>query len=429
MKSQIWCSSVRVKRSLLSNLLLPVIALLVVITGLSFAQDHKYRVLHRFDGTDGGDSVAPLLLDSAGNLYGTTLMGGTANLGTVFKLDTTGQLTVLHNFSGGADGKSPDAGLLQDGSGNLYGTASQGGSFSNGLIFKLDSAGNETVIYNFTGGADGSYPSSLVMDAAGNLYGTTGDGGDLSCLGLGFGCGVIYEFDTAGVYTVLHTFLGPEGAAPVGIVRDSLGNLYGMTAYGGNCSSMFCGVVFKIDIRGAYSVLYNFPGGIDGNQPAGAPVLDSAGNVYGITISGGDLSCKNLNQGQGCGAVIKVDSTGNETVLHAFSGVPDGSFPEDSLLRDSAGNLYGVTGSGGDKICHYDSGGPGCGTVFKIDPSGNETIVYPFKGPTRMDGKSPFSALIMDSSGNLYGTTSAGGLTQKNGCDFTCGVIFELSSN
>ena len=429
MKHQTQCLSFTVKLSRISNLLLLVIAFIAAVQGQLAAQAAKYQVLHRFDGIDGGDSVAPLLLDSAGNLYGTTVMGGTANLGTVFKLDTAGQLTVLHNFSGGADGKSPNAGLLRDGSGNLYGTASQGGSFSNGLIFKLDSAGNETVIYNFTGGADGSYPSSLVMDAVGNLYGTTGDGGNLSCLGLGYGCGVIYELDTAGVYTILHTFLGPEGAGPVGIVRDSLGNLYGMTFWGGNCSSMFCGVVFKIDFRGAYRVLYNFQGGIDGSEPGGAPVLDSAGNVYGITISGGDLSCKNLNQGQGCGAVIKVDSAGNETVLHAFAGVPDGSFPEASLLRDAAGNLYGVTASGGDKICHYDSGGPGCGTVFKIDPSGNETVLYPFKGPTRMDGKSPFSALIMGTSGNLYGTTSAGGLTQKNGCDFSCGVIFELSSN
>ncbi len=429
MKTQTQCSPVRMKRSLLSNLLLLAMAVLAVVPGLSSAQAVKYQVLHRFDGTDGGDSVAPLLLDSAGNLYGTTLMGGTANLGTVFKLDTAGQLTVLHNFSGGTDGKSPAGGLLQDASGNLYGTTTQGGSLSHGVIFKLDSAGNETVLYSFTGGADGSYPSSLVMDATGNLYGTTGDGGNLSCLGLGYGCGVVYKLDTAGVYTILHTFLGPEGAGPAGIVRDSFGNLYGMTFWGGNCSSMFCGVIFKIDNRGVYTVLYNFQGGIDGLEPTGAPVLDSAGNIYGITISGGDLSCKNLNQGQGCGTVIKVDSAGNETVLHAFAGVPDGSFPEGSLLRDAAGNLYGVTGTGGDKICHYDSGGPGCGTVFKIDASGNETVVYPFKGPTRMDGKSPYDALIMDNSGNLYGTTSAGGLTQKNGCDFSCGVIFELSPN
>jgi uncharacterized repeat protein (TIGR03803 family) len=174
-----------------------------------------------------------LIRDSAGNLYGTTHQGGAFQLGTVFKIDLAGVETVLYSFAGGTDGGEPEAGLIQDAAGNLYGTTHYGGGGSCsdgcGTVFKLDPAGVETVLYMFTGNPDGGSPlSNLVEDAAGNLYGTTLYGGSS-------GKGIVFEVDTAtGAETVLHSFRGRDGAAPqAGLVRDAKGNLYGTTPEGG----------------------------------------------------------------------------------------------------------------------------------------------------------------------------------------------------
>jgi len=320
-----------------------------------------------------------LVRDNAGNLYGTTSTGGGHGFGVVFKLDTTGRETVLHSFTGGADGANPnfgDPGLLRDVAGNLYGTTGAGGdlacrfvpalpsslSFPGcGVVFKLGTTGKETVLHSFTGGADGADPATgLVRDAAGNLYGNTGAGGDLACGG-GSGCGVVFKLDTTGKETVLHRFTGgADGAAPstaAGLVRDAAGNLYGNTFTGGHgtCPGG-CGVVFKLGTTGKETVLHSFTGGSDGAAPEAGLVRDNAGNLYGTTDSGGDLAC---GSGFGCGVVFKLDTTGKEIVLHKFTGGKDGAFPAGRLVRDSAGNLYGTTQSGGAFFS---------GVVFKLTP-------------------------------------------------------------
>jgi uncharacterized repeat protein (TIGR03803 family) len=242
-------------------------------------------VLHTFNGSPTDRAIpgaAHLIGDSAGNLYGTTESGGASGAGVVFKLNKTGE-TVLYSFTGGADGWSPVAGLIRDSAGNLYGTTFGGGArfgeSGSGVVFKLDTTGTETVLYSFTGGADGGSPAAgLIRDSAGNLYGTTELGGVS-------GAGVVFKLDTTGTETVLHSFTGPGGENPyAGLIADSAGNLYG-TTYGGGASGS--GVVFKLDTTGTETVLYSFTGGADGGSPVAGLIRDSAGNLYGTTYEGG----------------------------------------------------------------------------------------------------------------------------------------------
>jgi uncharacterized repeat protein (TIGR03803 family) len=312
--------------------------------------DHtrKETVLHSFTGspTDGAAPAAGLIRDRAGNLYGTTTSGGASGNGVVFKVDPTGMETVLYSFTGGADGANPQAGLARDSAGNLYGTTTSGGASGNGVVFTLDPTGKETVIYSFTGGADGALPyARLVRDSSGNLYGTTISGGASRN-------GVVFKVDPTGIETVLYSFIGgADGALPeAGLTRDKEGNLYGATAYGGDLSAFFglgCGVVFKLDSTGNETVLYRFTCGADGSQPRAVLVRDKAGNLYGTTEIGGTF---------GYGVVFKLDRTGKETVLHTFTGA-DGLQVDAGLIRDAEGNLYGTTVGGGAS---------GDGVVFKL---------------------------------------------------------------
>lgn len=214
--------------------------------GTVFKVSHtgKITIVHSFQsGTDGANPIADLVRDGAGNLYGTTLDGGASNAGTVFKIDSAGKESVLYAFMGGTDGGQPHAGLLRDGTGNLYGTTSSGGVNFGGTIFKIDSAGNHTILYNFCSQSclDGETPmGNLALDSAGNIYGATQNGGN--------GAGVVFELDTNGVETVLYNFCNvgncSDGEGPLsGVTRDSQGNLYGTTFYGG---SVGYGVVFEL---------------------------------------------------------------------------------------------------------------------------------------------------------------------------------------
>lgn len=171
-------------------------------------------------------------------------------------------------------------------------------------------------------------------------------------------------------------------------------------------------MVFKLDPAGSETVLYSFTGGRDGEWPYAALIMDAARNLYGTTLFGGNLNC---NSGQGCGTVFKVDPSGNETVLHSFTGGSDGELPEGSLIMDQQGNLYGTTIYGGTY---------GWGTVFKLNPSGNETVLYSFTGGN--DGMQPIGGLVMDAANNLYGTTYGGGAF--NNCNGGCGTVFKLAA-
>jgi len=358
-------------------------------------------VLYMFTGgADGGYPSGRLIRDAAGNLYGTTEAGGTGNAGTVFKLGPGGDESVLYSFTAGADGGYPTAGVIRDAAGNLYGTAYLGG-LGSGVVFKLDAAGHETVLYAFTGGTDGALPfSRLVLDSAGNLFGTTGGGGDLSGCS-GFGCGVVFKLDRSGHETVLYSFTGgADGAGPSDLVLDAAGNLFGAASVGGNlsvCGGSGCGVVFKLDSTGHQTVLYTFQGGNDGAYP-GDVTRNVGGKLVGNTDGGGAA---------GAGVLFKLDGSGNETVLYTFQGGSDGSGPNVPIV-DSAGNLFGTTFAGG---------AASNGTVFRVDSSGIETQLYAFPGNSV--GESPYSGVINDGAGHLYGTTLAGGATNS-------GLVYEI---
>jgi uncharacterized repeat protein (TIGR03803 family) len=355
------------------------------------------------NGPNGGVPRGKLALDAAGNVYGTTLRGGYNDNGVVFKLDQAGVETVLYTFTRDGHGYSPVSGVIRDPKGNLYGTTDFGGNKDCapplqgcGVVFKLNTAGRYTVLHAFRGGTDGIGPSGLIRDGAGNLYGTCGGGGIYG------GNGVVFKVDGAKNETVLYSFSGgPHGRDPTnGVILDASGNLYGTTIYGGNtnCGSFGsgCGVVFKLDTSGNETVLYTFNGGADGATPTGL-IGDSAGNLYGTTFDGGTY---------GYGTVFKLDSTGAKTTLYSFMGKADGGYPSGPNLMD--GNIYGTTCEGGT---YGDNG-----VVFEVDMNGNETVLHDFTHGR--DGGCPQSGVIHDAAGNLYGTTSNGGTPAKHGTVF-----------
>jgi uncharacterized repeat protein (TIGR03803 family) len=330
---------------------------------------------------------------------------------------------VLYNFNfnnNGAGGTDPVSNLVADSSGNLYGMTGTGGAYGSGTVFELTltaSGWMETVLHSFQG-TDGGYPGrngGLIFDKAGNLYGLANGGG-------AYGYGTVFELTpgAGGVWTttVLHDFSygGADGFSPSGsLIFDAAGNLYGTTSWGGDgpCLSQFnlvgCGTVFELSPKagGGWSekVLHNFGHGTDGTFPVAGLAFDAAGNLYGVTYEGGTGSC--LRTGNpGCGIVFELtpeaDGRWAERVLHNFTGA-DGSWPVGSLILDASGNLYGMSNGGG---------AIGWGTAFELmrGPSGawREKILYNFNqsGPS---GAAPYSGLIFDASGNLYGTTSVYG--------------------
>jgi uncharacterized repeat protein (TIGR03803 family) len=353
------------------------------------------KVLYSFTGgVDGSNPQAGVTSDLAGNLYGTTELGGVANHGVVFKLDSTGHETVLYSFTGGADGSDPDVGVIRDAAGNLYGTTATGGVANQGVVYKVDSSGRESVLYSFTGGADGGQPNSgLFADAAGNLYGTSNFGGT-------WNWGVLYRVNAAGQETVIYSSPGGlDGSQPqAGVIQDAAGNFYGVTFAGGPAD---LGVVYKLDPTAHETVLYSFTGGPDGSQPESSLIGDSEGNVYGTALYGGAL---------GGGVVFKVDSAGDQTILYNFSGGADGGSPAAGVIRDAVGNFYGTTLLGG--LANQ-------GVVYKLDATGHENVLYSFTGEA--DGANPQGTLIGDPAGNLYGTATWGGAANE-------GVVFKLDA-
>jgi uncharacterized repeat protein (TIGR03803 family) len=339
-----------------------------------------------------------LIFAGDGQLYGATFYGGKTGFGVLYQLDGHASETVLYSFSNfSANGfGQPTGGVIRDWAGNLYGTTFHGqadvGS-GYGVVYKVDTAGNATVLHNFTNGADGGYPyGGVIRDWKGNLYGTTNGGG-------ASGAGVVFKIGTSGNEMVLYSFTGgADGGYPLGgVILDSKGNLYGTTNGGGASGG---GVVFKIDTSGNETVLYSFTGGADGGGPLAGVILDSKGNLYGTTNGGGASNA---------GVVFKVDTSGDETVLYSFTGGADGGGPLWVVLaRDSGGNLYGTTVSGGAS---------NAGVVFKVDPTGHETVLYSFTGGT--DGGNPSVGVIRDWDGNLYGTADSGGASNA-------GVVFEI---
>ena len=369
----------------LLNRIVNAAAALLVITLASLGTPHAgaqtFTSVYTFTGPDGSGPRSGLIRDKAGNLYGTTEGGGTGGkLGTVYKIDSSGQETVLHSFSG-PDGSTLFARVLLDSAGNLYGTTMAGGANGKGTVFKIASDGTFSTLYSFAGGADGSTPrAGLTRDAAGNLYGATETGGQ-------FSSGTIFKIDATGNKTVLHDFAGaPDGVDPAAdLIRDSAGNLYGTTVRGGTFD---LGTVFKVDVSGQETVLYSFGASpSDGSNPYGSLVMDSSGNFYGTTTTSVAMPYN--------GTVFKLDSAGNETVLKNFNHTrADGKNPVPGLVLDANGNLYGVCNLGGSL---------NEGTVFKITVNGNFKVLHNFTDSG--DGANPQGRLVLDGAGNLYGTT------------------------
>ena len=290
--------------------------------------------------------------------------------------------TVLYNFTGGADGGSPYAGVIQDSAGNLYGTAESGGSSPYyGAVFEANTAGKETVLHKFAGKPDGEYPfTPVVRDSKGSLYGTTYAGGPSSY-------GTVFSIDAAGHEMVSHSFTGGnDGCYPMqGLVRDNDGNLYGTASF---CGSSGYGTIFKVDSAGKFSVLHSFTGSADGAGPYyGHLTMDKSGNVYGVTGGGGVSNY---------GVLYKLSKNGTFTVMHRFAGgTTDGCYPLGSVAEDKAGNLYGTAEYCGS----YDRG-----IIWKVSKTGKETILRNFNYlPT--DACNPAAGVTLDSKGNLYGVT------------------------
>jgi uncharacterized repeat protein (TIGR03803 family) len=381
---------------------------------------YKIKILHAFGGDpkDGFNPYGDLARDAAGNLYGTTGVGGLASpscwqfgsyhqCGTVYKLDPAGNETVLHNFTGGTDGGFPLGGVVLDSQGNLYGTTSLGGhNITNcGTVYRIDPQGNFSVLYTFDDCSGLNGPGAgLIADSAGNMYGTTQNGGAHQN-------GSVFKIDASGNYSLLHSFAGWDGAAGLDsspLTVDSAGNLYGsMQVSGGDC----CGTVFKLGTDGKLTVLYSFTGGYDGNGPMGHVAVDAQGNVYGATFSGGTIVSM-FGAGAGDpGVAFKIASDRRFRVLHKFTGTA-GSFGG-GLVPDGSGNFYGTTALDGV------SATGSAGSVYKITPDGKETDLFLFSYGG-VNGCEPFGNVISDSAGNLYGTAITCGA-------FGGGTVYELS--
>ena len=434
------------------------VAMLVgTLLGATAAHAASYALLYTFNGgTGGGRPNGSLVMDRAGNLYGTTYYGGVVNAncpsgcGVVFELilGTNGKwtATVVHTFAGGNAGGGPLSGLTFDSVGNLYGTTSYGGNSTNctggcGTVFELTpGAGTWSWkgIYNFTGSSGQTPMGRLLFDSAGNLYGTAFQGGSTNCSG---GCGNVFELmpNSNGKWSWkgLHSFIGGQnGWGPVsGLILDAAGNLYGTTEWGGNttCSSngvtgFTCGTVFKLtpNLTGQWTLtqLHAFSGPNnsgnptgDGANPVSEVLFDDAGNLYGTTSSSGRFSSGAEVCGP-CGTAFELTPASSgpwmEQVLHAFNRLDDGNSPQ-SLVRDSLGNLYGTNAQMG----HFHGG-----NIFKLALGTGgvwvETVLHAFQLPPANGGDTPGGGLLLDNAGNLYGATTKGGSSDQ-------GVVYEVT--
>jgi len=394
------------------------IALLLAVCQASAQTEQKlYDFCSRPGCTDGEYPNGKLIRGAGGILAGTTTSGGAHNQGTVFWINASGVEKVLYSFCAQqncADGSQPFDGLIADKSGNLYGTTYLGGAHGQGTVFKITKSGTESVLYSFCGVVgcpDGANPyAGLIMDKAGNLYGTTLGGGANNN-------GTVFELSTTGSEIVLHAFQNtPDFATPYGgLVMDTQGNVYGTTWFGGANNA---GGVYEVSPDQTETRLYDqwcsLPCTQDGSSSA-ATLLLGNGNLFGTSVLGGAFAH---------GLVFQLNiRSKKETILYSFAGIPDadGAAPFAGLINDTLGNLYGTTTGGGVSGC---GGGlqDGCGAVFKLTFSGGrwtESTLYTFANDAK-DGANPFGGLIIDSQRNLYGTTRLGGLNNA-------GTVFKIA--
>ena len=342
-----------------------------------------------------------------GNLYSTTSGGGSTSFyGAAYKVSPAGVLSVVYNFGlVGGEGYSPDSGLTLGTDGNFYGAAFTGGSVGYGTVFKLTPGGVVTTLHNFTG-SDGALPiAPPVQGTDGNLYGTTCP----LCNGAP-GLGSIYKVTTSGTSSLLYTCTGTDCENFYDpLVQGTDGNFYATSEYGGASGQ---GTIIKISPTGKFTVLYTFDG-THGSLPLGLLVQGKDGNFYGTTVSGG----ANNN-----GVVFKMTPAGKLTVLHNMNGTTDGGTPFAGLVQATDGNFYGANTASGAVSTNCPNG---CGTVFRITPTGTFSVIYNFDQTT---GQLPYTTLFQHTNGLLYGTTQSGGTGGNATCNAgNCGVLYSVN--
>jgi uncharacterized repeat protein (TIGR03803 family) len=424
----------------------------------------REKVLYAFRGGKDGSSPIGALIHIQSAFYGTTLTGGgssrcgssnygAADCGTVFKLAPSGSgytESVLYRFKGGSDGGAPWAGLTAGSGGVLFGTTESGGMkrctnpykpAGCGTVFMLTPSATgytKSTIYAFKGLTDGANPlGTLLLDGSGALYGTTEFGGNATCSKpLGSGCGTVFKLTPSAqgyVKTTVYNFAGgTDGANPYGnLILDAHGVFYSTAAYGGNTGcGIGCGAVFSIlPTTTGYSerVLYRFKGGKDGQFPKAGLTIDASGALYGTTNAGGNGSCTNYVNLNGCGTVFKLKpSRGKytESILYRFRGTSDGAWSYSGLIWGQGGTLYGAALLGGKGSCDVAPLDGQCGTVFKLTGAGTTytlSTLYAFRGAT--GGALPYAGPILV-KGLLYGTTSSG---EGGRCTAPgCGTVYKL---
>lgn len=382
-----------------------------------------YRVLYRFLGRSDGFTPSGGLIAVEGSLYGTTVGGGlgckTSELsgcGTVFNITISGRKRVLYDLHGGTDGAYP-YGTLFYRDGQLYGTTASGGAgncagITCGTIFAVHLIGGERILHRFEGARSGGLTHSGLSALGGLLYGTTPFGGPAKA-------GTVFSSTRNGTFSEVYAFKGESGGdGPNGPLLASNRMLFGTTANTG--SGACCGTVFAVSPTGIERVLYRFKQGyVDGALPQGG-LLEVRGRLFGTTTLGGYTSSAHCGTNDGCGTVFSVTQTGQERIVYRFKGggVGDGSSPTGTLIWDGT-EFYGITGGGGAATAAcFD----GCGTIFKLTPSGQEQVLHRFQGGR--DGAGPSGGLLF-LNGTLYGVTVGGGGTGCGGMG--CGTVFALT--
>jgi uncharacterized repeat protein (TIGR03803 family) len=420
-----------------------VLSLLYAVTVIT-ASAQTFTTLVTFVESEGQSPVGSFVQGFDGNLYGVTGFGGLHSRGTVFRLTRGGALTSLYSFCSKAnctDGRNPDGGLVLAADGNFYGTTLGGGANDSGTLFKITPNGVLTTLYSFCSKincTDGLSPIGLIRGRDGNFYGTTESGGaNNSSVCQNAGCGTVFKITPNGTMTTLHSFCSQancaDGAIPyAGLVQATNGNFYGTTRQGGDNIVCFggssgCGTVFKITASGTLTTLYNFCSQTncdDGAFPTAGLLQASNGNLYGTTYLGGNNNlCPPTVDAPGCGTVFEITPAGALSTLYSFCSetkCADGGNPLAGLVQASDSNFYGTTVSGGNHGCNVAIG---CGTLFKITPTGAQTTLYKFCSVSAthpcLDGFAPVGGLVQATNGKFYGGTYFGGSTTR-------GTLFRL---
>ncbi len=342
----------------------------VVIALLSLAPDAgaqvTFEVVHPFTGSpDGANPSGPLVQATDGNFYGMTLLGGTLGVGTIYQVQPDGTTTVLHSFtSAPSDGANPAGAVTQATDGNFYGTTQLGGTFGLGTVYQMTPDGTVTILHSFTHDDGAAVPAGTLIQASdGNLYGTTFYTDHDDRTGYFTGGGTAFQITLDGTLTILHQFAGgADGYGPNGgLVQASDGTLYGSTRYtGGDDMGHFFGggTVFQMTLDGTVTTLHEFAGGTDGYQPFAGLVIATDGTFYGTTGAGGMP-----NQG----TVFQIASDGTIAIVHAFASGAEGAQPFAGLIQATDGNFYGTT---------QRAGALNNGTVFTIATDGTVTTLH-----------------------------------------------------